>query len=274
VLTFLFWNLGRRPLHRAIRDIVWSRDVDIVILAENKIPPAQMLLELNRGSDDGFHFARGNCEKVDMFCRFNSRFLEPVSESGRWTIRRLELPGRPQMLVAAVHAVSKLHWDADSQGHECIRLAETIRAAEATVGHENTIVIGDLNMSPFEPGVVSARGLHAALARDIALRGTRTVQREEYPFFYNPMWGHFGDLASSPPGTYYRKESEHVAYFWYVFDQVLLRPSLLDSFEHDNVEVISEIVPGDKSTSLLSESGIPNTDVGSDHLPLVVGLTL
>lgn len=274
MLTFLFWNLGRRPLERAIRDIVRSRDIDVVILAENAIPPAHILVEMNQGADDVFHFAPGQCHKVDVFCRFSSRFLSPLSESGRWTIRRLELPGRPQMLVAAVHGVSKLHWDSDSQGHECIRFSEIIRDAEETVGHQNTLVIGDLNVSPFEPGVVSAMGLHATMARDIARQGARTVQGAEYPFFYNPMWGHFGDLASSPPGTYHRKESEHVAYFWYMFDQVLLRPDLLPYFEHRNLEIVSQIVPGDPGTSLLSGRGTPDEHVGSDHLPLVLGLTV
>ena len=48
-------------------------------------------------------------------------------------------------------------------------------------------------MNPFEHGVVAANGLNAVMARKVAARDTRTVLAHEYPFFYNPMWGHFGD---------------------------------------------------------------------------------
>jgi len=47
-----------------------------------------------------------------------------------------------------------------------------------------------------------------------ALRGHRTVSGQQYPFFYNPMWGCFGERDATPAGTYFYDSGEHVSYYW------------------------------------------------------------
>ena len=47
----------------------------------------------------------------------------------------------------------------------------------------------------------------------------RFVQGTDYPFFYNPMWGLFGDGREGPAGSYYYAKSGHETYFWNIFDQ-------------------------------------------------------
>ena len=60
-------------------------------------------------------------------------------------------------------------------------------------------------------------------------------------FFYNPMWSKFGDAGPAPPGTYFRNKGEDVNYFWHMFDQVLVRPALLDSLPNDGVSIVSRV---------------------------------
>ena len=145
-----------------------------------------------------------------------------------------------------------------------------ISQAEKQVGHYRTVLVGDLNMNPFEDGVVGANGLHAVMSRRIAERQKRTVQNREYQFFYNPMWNFFGDETSGPPGTYYYSNSEYVVYFWNMFDQVLIRPQLLDRFKSTDLKIVHCI----DTISLLSSSGIPDKYSKSDHLPIVFILNL
>jgi hypothetical protein len=130
------------------------------------------------------------------------------------------------------------------------------------------VLVGDLNMNPFESGVVGANGLHAVMTQERAQRGVRKVGGKEYPFFYNPMWGFFGDLTKGPPGTYHYDSAEQVTYFWNIFDQVLIRPALLQHFDATSLKVIS----GDEKISLLNEQGIPDKANVSDHLPIVFRL--
>ena len=106
------------------------------------------------------------------------------------------------------------------------------------------------------------------MVRSQALRESRTVQGREYPFLFNPMWGHFGELDQKPPGTYYYDSKQHVNYYWNMFDQVLIRPSLLNMFSRDGVEIMTHAGP----YPLLASNGLPNRAVGSDHLPLLFRL--
>lgn len=160
------------------------------------------------------------CEKITIFTKFPRKFIQPISEDSRLTIRHLKLPGAIDILLSVVHFPSKLHWRESSQTAESVYLSETIRRAEANVGHSRTILVGDLNMNPFEAGVVNANGLHGVMSRRIAQKRSRKILQKEYPFFYNPMWGLFGDTKSEPPGTFYYTNAEHTCFFWHMYDQI------------------------------------------------------
>ena len=43
------------------------------------------------------------------------------------------------------------------------------------------------------------------------------------------MWNHLGDHGEAG-GTFYFEGTEHLCYYWNLFDQVLLRPDLLKGF--------------------------------------------
>jgi hypothetical protein len=146
-----------------------------------------------------------------------------------------------------------------------MELARAIDVEEQKVGHRRTILVGDFNMNPFETGFVSANGLNSVMSRQVASRETRTVQGREYQFFYNPMWGHFGDARSETAGSYFYDAAEHVNYFWNVFDQVLLRPALAERFDPAELSIVKEV----GSFPLVQTNGRPDHTNGSDHLPLV-----
>jgi hypothetical protein len=84
MLTFLFWNLNRKPLGELVRRLAVEYRADIVILAEC-LQPGETTLQ-------DFHFAPAQCEAIRVFTRFASDFLTPVNESRRVSIRHLTLP--------------------------------------------------------------------------------------------------------------------------------------------------------------------------------------
>ena len=88
--------------------------------------------------------------------------------------------------------------------------------------------------------------------------------------FYNPMWRFFGERTlDGPAGTCYYWKAEDACTFWNIYDQVLIRPSLLDRFPDRALDVISEV----GGNSLLRE-GIPHRERFSDHLPIVFEIDL
>ena len=259
---FLFWNLNRKPLAALIADLAEEHRIDLIILAECEVEPATMLRTLNRTSSR-FHLTSGLCPYISIYSGFPNQFVQKTYESERVSIRTIELPARDSVLLAAVHLPSKLHWTAESQALECKELARQIELEEQKAGHRRTILVGDFNMKPFEAGV--AGGLHSVMSRQVASRGTRTVQGREYPFFYNPMWGHFGDAGSDTAGSYFYDAGEHVNHYWNMFDQVLLRPELASRFDSARLNILKAV----GSLSLVRPDGRPDQQVGSDHLPLL-----
>ena len=186
----------------------------------------------------------------------------------RWQILSAQIPGVQPLLLVAAHLPSKTNANDLDQLNAAIELSTDIRRAEQDAGHDRTILVGDLNMNPFEPGVAMNRALNATSTRQVAGWETRTVQRREYPLFYNPMWGSFGDRTPGPPGSYYRAASQAVNYTWNIYDQVLLRPGVMAALE----EV--RLLDSDGERTLLTRNGLPDAETGSDHLPLYFRLDL
>ncbi|HEU4560334.1 MAG TPA: endonuclease/exonuclease/phosphatase family protein [Longimicrobium sp.] len=261
----VFWNTKGQSDTHILSALAETTDADIIVLAEMAPSPAGLLTALN-SRKTLYNYAPGiGNKKIELYVRFAERLAAPIYETDRLTVRSINLPGSEGFLLAAVHFPSKYAWSEASQAMECMVLADDIRAAEKKAGHERTVLVGDLNMNPFENGVVSAGGLHAVMTRNLASRRSRVVQGREYPFFYNPMWGLMGDHSSGPPGTFFHSRSEQRVYFWNMFDQVLVRPALLDRFPAGELEVLTEI----GGRTLLTSSGVPDATFGSDHLPIV-----
>jgi len=279
MVTLLFWNTNGKGLEGRVSRLAAEHKVDVLALAECDVRPDVMLLALNAGARAEFHYAPSYADtgtesrtgRLAIYTRFSPEFLTPLEDRvGLFTARSLALPGRTSVTLCVVHLPSKLYRDSHDQlsaAHEC---AEGVRDIERRVGHDRTLLIGDLNMDPFEQGVVSAHGLHAVATKQIAARGSRRVESQEYRFFYNPMWGCFGDQTPGPPGTYYRGASGYCTYFWHVFDQVLVRPALLDRLDSPCVRILPEGAAG----SSVDDSGCPRTQDASDHLPILFSLDL
>jgi hypothetical protein len=261
MLRFLFWNVKRSRRADLISSLARQRGVDLLILAENTIPETQLLEMLNSVVSGAFRQTASECSKITIATRLDSDFLRPIAESPRHTVRELQIPGHEAILLAAAHQPSKTYGSEESQTIAAVTLADSIREVERKLGHQRTLLVGDLNMNPFEAGLVSSKGLNSVATRHRALRRERMVDGEKYPFFFNPMWTQYGEGVERPPGTYHYGGSGHVVHYWNMFDQVLLRPALLDRFRTGSLEIIDRI----GELSLAKEGWIPDRDVVSDH---------
>lgn len=272
MIRFLFWNINRKPLQHRLARLARYHDVDVVALAECVLSPAEVLASLNGGAGEPYRETMSLLDTIAVYTRLPRQALHTIQDdpASRITIRRVDKGRQKDFLLVVAHFPSKLYWSNESQVQPCAELAHVIRRWEERLGHSRTVLLGDLNMNPFETGIVASYGLHATMARSVADREMRTVLGREYPFFYNPMWGHFGDALDGPPGTYYDSRAEAVTYFWNVFDQVLIRPSLLGAFRNETLKILDT----DGAESLRTAGGLPDHSSGSDHLPIIFELDL
>jgi len=65
-------------------------------------------------------------------------------------------------------------------------------------------------------------------------------------------------------GTHYYSPAKPINYHWNLFDQVIMRPGLIDYFDDGYLDIVTEI----KGTSLLTEAGLIDARHFSDHLPI------
>ncbi len=274
MLSFLFWNLNlpeepafNSNIENRLARIVAAENVDIIALAEARLPPERIQSALPKTAGHSFRHVESASERLRVLTRLPVHALVPRYDSsdGRLVIMGVKHK-KWELLFAVVHLQSKQHWsERDQAAQATIQAREIVRQEEAA-GHARTMVIGDFNMNPFESGMVDATGFHAVMSRRVASSDQRKVAGSDYRFFYNPMWGLFGDRTAGPPGTFYYSASRPGEYFWHMFDQVLVRPELIDSLG----EV--RILASDGTETLLTESGHPDKAAGSDHLPILCRL--
>ena len=267
MVTFLFWNLDKRPLLDCVVRLASTHVVDVLMLAECAIDPVAILAGLNSSSEKSYTFPPSAGRKSHIFLKLleSSLFDAFNNPLSGLTIRQLKLGDSQGLLLAVVHFPSRVHWDRQDQELVAPRMAKDLSRTEDRFGHCRTILVGDFNMNPFDLGIVGATALNAVMTQSLARKMERTVIGEAYRFFYNPMWGLFGDRTKGPPGTYYFSSSNPSNLFWNIYDQVLLRPALMDKLES------LEILKSDGQDCFLSKQGRPRV---SDHLPILFRMNI
>lgn len=258
MLTFLFWNINRKSLADRVARLARAHAADVVVLAECEFGPG----DFERAAGGPFGYVSPPGKRLRVWSAVPGAVWDLGVDAPRWQIFRVRRPASDEVLIAATHLPSKLHATPADQ-HLMTRLfAADIEQEERNRQHARTILVGDLNMNPFEEGVAGAGHLHAVMTRGKAGEATRAVGGRTFNMFYNPMWGSFGDRTPGPPGTYYAGPTGAVSYFWEMPDQVLLRPGVMDRLTD------LAILDTDGTDTLLSRDGFPDRERGSDHLPL------
>ena len=267
MITFLFWNLHRKDLLHLLAAAAADQEADVVIVAENGTSTKATLAALRLVSPD-FNFCPDEDHRVEIYAKFSRRFVKRLYHTSRYTIRGLILPGRQPVILAAVHLPSQLNSSPLTILVECQDLAQQIEILETKFAHDRTIVIGDMNLNPFDQGLIAASGLHAVMNRSLVESPSRTVLGKTYKKFYSPMWSHFGDRNDQTSGTFYYPKADQDCLFWHLFDQILLRPELALGFKHEDFRILRKA----GSVSLVRPNGTPNETIGSDHLPIALKL--
>ena len=266
---FLFWNVGKRPLDSLISAAASEWNVDVLILAECAGPAPSTLGSGNPDDAGRFRSPTRLGHDLRLYTRLPGNSIRQFSTdtNGHLATYRIVRPQHPEVLVATIHYQSRRDWDPADQDLHAPTVADAIRRQERRAGHRRTLVVGDFNMNPFDRGLVAAPAFHAVMTRDLARDRERTVDARKYDMFYNPMWRFFGDHSPGPAGTYWYRPAKPVVYGWNLYDQLLLRPDLMDRLA--DLRILDRI--GD--TPLL-RNGRPDRSGASDHLPLYFAVDL
>lgn len=269
MLSFLFWNINGKDLTDTIVKLAVAHEPDVIMLAEAKLNHVLLVRELNtflKGKVYTFPF-QIDTSRVTYIVSNAVRDFRLIEDHGRMSVRAITPVLGEIITVAGVHAVSKLHRESKDQELAARDLMDVIRAIESREGHKRTLVVGDINMDPFEDGVSGADGFHAVMDPKIAAEGSREVNGREWEFMFNPMWALMGANNRGAYGTYYSNHGGLTNLYWRTFDQVLLRPSLINEFDNESLQIVTQA-----HVDLLTANGRPDSTQNSDHLPITFKL--
>lgn len=175
-------------------------------------------------------------------------------------------------LLVVTHLSSAMYCSELARNQRACELAKIIEKLEETCNMEakregmqryGTIVAGDFNLHPFSAGIVSVHGFHAIMDLDKSLEGSRIFQGNKVRFYYNPMWNLMGKRGN-PLGTYYYEtDQDDNSFYWYTYDQILLRPELMTDFIWEEFAILDQI-----DTQCLIKNRRIYRKKYSDHLPI------
>lgn len=270
-MNFLFWNINKnKNCFDVIRKMLYSEDIDMLMIAEypKDIDESQLLSIINTPpATYNYEYIQpiANYGKVKIFTRFSKDLITQVKDDTNVSAIQYFSPLlNNNVTIITCHFPSKVNKSDANLSAFAEDIKDFIEIVETSVGHKRTILCGDLNMNPFDEGIIKTKGLHAVMEKAIARKEQAIVRKRGYSFFYNPMWGFLGDNGcGNTSGTMYYNSSDTVNYYWHLYDQVLVRPPLIDNFDEKQLEIITKVM----NTNLLTSNSTINKKY-SDHLPI------
>lgn len=265
-MNIIFWNTAGKNNNSAILSLAADKQPNIIILAEYKDDPKSLLIGLRSINREFIIIPQIGCKRLWMLTSYPLSSIRHRRDGDRYSIKEIKLPNAEPFLIAMVHLPSKLHLSEDDQATKAIFVRDDIEQTEIDCKHQNTIVIGDFNMNPFEKGMTSINAFNSIPCLRAHKKRSRKVDGREFSFFYNPSWNLLGDRNHSA-GTYFHSSPGTTSHYWNTLDQVILRPAIAELLDINSLCAITK-------TKDIQFSSIDSTPFVSDHLPIFLTINI
>ena len=264
-MKILYWNLHNNSnISKFIIDCIKENDIDVFICSEFKKVDLDSTVEALQG----YCISKGLeiCNKIRIIHKECLK-INIVQEQERYLLATYKSADK-KYLITAVHLPANPYCKPLDRINVIQKIISDIMEYEKEnfeIGQHRTLVIGDMNASPFDQEMISKTSFNSVLFRDLINKASVIqYQGQFYERFYNPIIDYIGDKNQAHGSFYYSSSVD--ALYWYCYDQILLRKELIDSFL--NLKYLKKI----GSQYLIKETK-PNDEI-SDHLPLLVEMNI
>ena len=251
-------------LDAAICSLARDLLVDVVLLVEYPTTPTNLLLSMRKDVDPSFWVPHHIKDKFVCLSRDQSLSLNELCSEPRFSLKRF-FHDSHSAILAVVHGIDPVN---NNLSHRCANAQKIMAKIQGLMGCyqcERIIIVGDFNINPYDMCMNLPMVFNSMMTRACIRKQKRTFQFEQYDFFYNPMWGLFGDIGNGPSGTFYYTGSNGI-YGWNMLDQAILHYTLADYL--DSVCIVKQTA----SVNLADARGRPNRAALSDHYPIMITL--
>jgi len=261
-MKVVFWNIKKLRPTSHILAIIDALSPDLFCFCEAEDDFLREILSV-RGAYQKVEIP--GCERVFILTRLRIDYITQLRQGSNYATLMYN-DGTSRCLICVVHLGSQQRHSVDEGRRSAERIHQVLVEEEQRHDICETMIIGDFNYSPFETPLLSFSGLCATNSVDCVERSFITRDGERKDLFYNPMWTLY-DKYKRRPGTFrYRRPGIDVI-MWHFIDQILIRPCLIDRFDFDELQIVSEI----NDYKFANANGTP---IISDHLPLVCQVEL
>lgn len=257
-MKILLWNTKKNKINKLLGELVEQENADYVALIEYDDDIDELIGILNEKGRKYNKYVTIGADNMVAFGKLTN--VKPGPHEKRYSIQVVN----DTMIICCIHLSSRLYGDyPDRQLIDAQKIVSEIKNYEKENDMYNTVVIGDFNANPYDKMCLGALGFHAVPIRTVAKKGRRKVEDSYFDMFYNPTWNLLGDF-NYPPGTFFHGGSNPVNSFWHLLDQVLLSPTLIDSFNEESLKIVYKV----NGKKIINEEGHPDKQI-SDHLPIM-----
>lgn len=259
-MNILYWNIKSCSNIVILKEILLEQDIDHVILSDFKDSPDSLIHEI---STLQYNYIKSVAADTVHFSRWNKDLCNNIYYDRHMNATKVNTITGPEIIIIGLHLPSKKNKDENDQYDMSVEYAQRIVTLERQFNNKNIIVIGDFNFNPFEKAMVAHKAFHSVMCENIANEQSRVIDDTEKPFFYNPTWMLYG--KNSPlHGTYFYRSAKSVNYFWNLFDQIIMRPSMIPYFQKEKLNIITKT----NNYTLLDIDHTVKIKY-SDHLPII-----
>lgn len=268
----LFWNINKKNLVQEIIESCIENKIDIIMLAEAENLDSLYLVSQLAKTYRIFEKKELVPQNKGIVLFANEALGVNVYKEETYFTAYKVRDKEQNFLLIVLHLTSAMFKNEFARAQKANLLSRTIDKLEESCNVEakrkgekkySTVVVGDFNLHPFSDGIIGVYGFNAVMDKYRAKKLSRSVDGQQMKFYYNPMWQLMGK-HDGVLGTYYSdSDQEDKSFYWYTFDQILIRPELISGFIWDEFEIIKSI--GKKN--LIQNNRICKEKY-SDHLPI------
>lgn len=277
-----FWNISRRNkrdldeklnIVPVVGELVVERDLDIFFIFESYENESVYIEELDKIHsrifvEPEYPLSIATAPKVRCIAKsLYKSSIKWLQHEKQYSVLNLAVNGF-DFIIFPLHLVSRKNFDDKNKLAEATRNAIDFKEATTNLWESGRVLIlGDLNVNPFDSAIVSANGFHTTNDFDIALKGERNIVRQgNSQVFFNPSWKLFFD-ADALSGTYWWSRDDYEHIHWNVLDQVIIGKEMLHYFVLNSLKTVKKI----SNKNLLDSYSRPDQRY-SDHLPVIFNL--
>lgn len=151
-MNLLYWNLKSNKNEEYIALLIKEHSIDIAIFSEYSGTDFSTITHTLLSDTYQFYQGYGGCEKVVMLAKKTIQ-VEINREHSRYVLYSV-ISDSSKYIVAGTHLPSNPHTDADGRKMVIRELIADLKEQEKIHKHSYSIIIGDLNASPFDEELI------------------------------------------------------------------------------------------------------------------------